>query len=43
MNPIKLEFIMPKFNFLRPFGKSKKSRRKVIRKMFLIFKTENEE
>lgn len=47
MNPIKLEFIMPKFNFLRPFGKSKKSRRKAIRKILLIFndlfKTENEE
>lgn len=24
MNPIQLEFIMPEFNFLRPFGKSKK-------------------
>ena len=47
MNPIKLEFIMPKFNFLRPFGKSKKSRRKAIRKILLmvndLFKTENEE
>ena len=36
MNPIKLEFIMPKFNFFRPFGKSKKSKRKAIRKIFLI-------
>lgn len=47
MNPIKLEFIMPKFNFILPFGKSKKSRRKAIRKILLIvndlFKTENEE
>lgn len=36
MNPIKLEFIMPEFNFLRHFGKSKKSKRKLIRKMFLM-------
>lgn len=47
MNPIKLEFIIPEFHFLRPFGKSKKSKRKAIRKLFLIFndlfKTENEE
>lgn len=47
MNPIKLEFIMPKFHFLRQFGKSKKSRRKAIRKLLLIvndlFNTENEE
>lgn len=47
MNPLKLKFIMPEFNFFKPFGKSKKSRRKAIRKMLLIvndlFKTENEE
>lgn len=46
MNPIQLEFIMPEFNFLRPFGKSKKSKRKAMRKILLIvndlFKTENE-
>lgn len=47
MNTIKLEFIMPKFNFIRPFGKSKKSKRKAMRKILLIvnnlFKTENKE
>lgn len=47
MNPIKLEFIMPEFNFFRYFGKSKKSKRKAIRKILLLvndlFKTENEE
>ncbi len=47
MNTIKLEFIMPKFNFLRPFGKSKKSKRKAMRKILLIvndlFKMEDEE
>jgi hypothetical protein len=47
MNMIKLDFIMPKFKFLRPFGKSKKSKRKAMRKILLIvndlFKTENEE
>lgn len=45
MNPIQLEFIMPEFNFFRPFGKSKKSKRKAMRKILLIvndlFKTEN--
>lgn len=47
MNMIKPEFIMPKFYFHRPFGKSKKSKRKAIRKIILmvndLFKTEEEE
>lgn len=47
MNPIQIEFIMPKFNFLRPFGKSKKCKRKAMRKILLIvndlFKTDEKE
>ena len=36
MHPLPYELILPKFNFLKPWGKSKKSRRKVIRKILLM-------
>lgn len=31
-----LEYILPKFRFIRPCGSSRKSRRKFLRKIFLV-------
>lgn len=36
MNPQQFKLILPKLNFLKPWGKSKKSRRKAIRKILLM-------
>ena len=46
MHPLPYELILPKLNFLKQWGKSKKSRRKFIRKnilidLFTIFKEES--
>ena len=36
MHPLPYELILPKLNFLKQWGKSKKSRRKAIRKILLM-------
>lgn len=36
MHQQQFNLVLPKFNFLKPCGKSKKSRRKAIRKILLM-------
>ena len=35
MHPLKIEYIMPKFGFMKYCGKSKKSKRKFFRKIWI--------